>query len=97
MDIYICEFRTGEYSDRTFIPIAAFCHQRDAIDFANKLNKFLEEKKLLKGQNPPWEIREHAIELPDMDDTFKEKLYVDYTGAMIHVYPNTLKLRGYDE
>lgn len=87
--IYVCEFRTGKYSDRSDIAMVAFRLKKDAQNFVEQANNYLKENGMFWGSHPSWELRKDGFEFPDLKG---QTFTVDYTGAKVSVYP--LELRG---
>lgn len=84
--IYVCEYTTGEYSDRSDIAMCAFYYEVDAASFAERCNNALKEKGLFMDKvSAESSVRYDGIELDG------KKYHVDYTGAMVTHYPLTLR------
>lgn len=84
MNIYICEFSTGEYSDRSETAMVAFQNEDEAKSLVERSNQTLKDRGLHYDQ-------EGRIS-SDRKVTLEGKEYhVDYTGAMVSYYPLELK------
>ncbi len=86
-EIYICEYTTGEYSDRTDMAMCAFSLEVEAANFAKKCNDLLKEKGLYMD-----EVTAASSDRYEGIDLDGKNYHVDYTGAEVRYYP--LELRG---
>jgi hypothetical protein len=82
--IYVCEWSTGEYSDRTDIAMCAFTSEKDASEFTDQANNLLKERGLFMD-DVTGDAHGEPIEL---DGT---RYYVSYTGARVSYYPIELR------
>jgi len=86
-NIYVVEFRTGEYDDTTISPMFAFYLEEDANNHVGRINAELKEQNLF------WDATYAGKAIKSGTFLYEDEKYsVDYTGAEASYYP--LVLRG---
>lgn len=75
--IWIVSGATGEYSDRTEWLVKAFCTEKRAADFVDKLDDYMRKEKAKFGPNIGWDNRSAIAE----NNPYDPNMRMDYTGT----------------